>query len=90
MDLDFFAEIRGITELKRLQLYSQAGLKTVQVGIEALSTSLLAKMAKGTTTMDNIAVMKMCSASAIRMEGNLITEFPHDNKRGNCRNAQKP
>lgn len=76
IDFDFFAEIRGITKPEQLHLYSQAGLKTVQVGIEALSTSLLAKMAKGTTTIDNIAVMKMCSASAIRMEGNLITDFP--------------
>ncbi len=76
LDIDFFAEIRGIADPHRLQLYSQAGLKTVQVGIEALSTSLLVKMAKGTTTIDNMAVMKMCSASAIRMEGNLITDFP--------------
>ncbi len=76
LDIDFFAEIRGITEPDRLQLYSRAGLRTVQVGIEALSTSLLAKMAKGTTTIDNIAVMKMCSAAGIRMEGNLITDFP--------------
>ena len=76
LDFDFFAEIRGITDPERLQLYSRAGLKTVQVGIEALSTSLLTKMAKGTTAMDNIAVMKICSSSAIRMEGNLITDFP--------------
>ena len=75
-EFDFFAEIRAIAEPKQLQLYSQAGLTTVQVGIEALSTSLLAKMAKGTTSIDNIAMMKMCSASAIRMEGNLITGFP--------------
>lgn len=76
LDVDFFAEIRGIIEPDRLQLYSRAGLTTVQVGIEALSTSLLAKMAKGTTAIDNIAVMKMCSATGIRMEGNLITDFP--------------
>ncbi len=76
LDFDFFAEIRGITDPQCLQLYRQAGLKTVQVGIEALSTSLLTKMKKGTTAIDNIAVMKMCSASAIRMEGNLITNFP--------------
>ena len=76
MDFDFFAEIRGIIKPEQLHLYSQAGLKTVQVGIEALSTSLLAKMTKGTTTIDNITIMKMCSASAIRMEGNLITDFP--------------
>lgn len=76
LDIDFFAEIRGITDPDRLHLYSRAGLRTVQVGIEALSTSLLAKMAKGSTTIDNIAVMKMCSATGIRMEGNLITDFP--------------
>ncbi len=76
IDFEFFAEIRSITDPKRLRLYSRAGLKTVQVGIEALSTSLLVKMAKGTTTIDNIAVMKMCSGSAIRLEGNLITDFP--------------
>ena len=76
LDFNFFAEIRPITEPEKLHLYSQAGLKTVQVGIEALSTSLLIKMAKGTTTIDNIAAMKMCSASKIRLEGNLITDFP--------------
>lgn len=76
LDFDFFAEIRTMAEPDKLHLYSQAGLKTVQVGIEALSTSLLAKMAKGTTTIDNIAAMKMCSASNIRLEGNLITDFP--------------
>lgn len=76
MDFDFFAEIRGITDPERLRLYKKAGLSTVQVGIEALSTSILTRMCKGSTTIDNIAVMKMCSASAIKMEGNLITDFP--------------
>lgn len=76
LDFDFFAEIRTGTGPEKLQLYQRAGLKTVQVGIEALATSLLGKMAKGTTVIDNIAAMKMCSASAIRLEGNLITDFP--------------
>lgn len=76
MDFDFFAEIRSITDPERLRLYKKAGLSTVQVGIEALSTSILNRMCKGATTINNIAVMKMCSASAIKMEGNLITDFP--------------
>ncbi len=76
IDFDFFAEIRTGTKQEKLHLYQQAGLTTVQVGIEALSTSLLTKMAKGTRLIDNIAAMKMCSASAIRLEGNLITDFP--------------
>lgn len=76
MDFDFFAEIRSITDPEKLRLYRKAGLSTVQVGIEALSTLILTRMCKGTTTIDNMAVMKMCSASAIKMEGNLITDFP--------------
>lgn len=73
---DFFAEMRATTDPRRWQLYRRGGLRTVQVGIEALSSSLLKKMTKGTTVMDAIAAMKMCSDHAIRLEGNLISEFP--------------
>lgn len=76
MDFDFFAEIRGVTESKRLRLFKKGGLNTVQVGIEALSSSLLSKMAKGVGVIDNIAVMKLCSRWYIHLEGNLITDFP--------------
>ena len=76
LDLQFFAEIRAIAEPERLQLYRRGGLGTIQVGIEALSTSLLQKMAKGTTVMEIMATMKTCSETGIRLEGNIITEFP--------------
>ena len=76
MDFDFFAEIRALTKPGQLELYSRGGLRTVQVGIEALSSSLLKKMEKGTTAIDNIAAMKLCCQYGIRLEGNLITDFP--------------
>jgi len=76
LDLNFFAEIRAICQPERLKIYSQGGLSTVQVGIESLSNSLLKKMAKGTSVIDNIATMKLCSENKIQVEGNLITEFP--------------
>ncbi len=75
-DFDFFAEIRSITNNDKLQLYSQGCLRTAQVGIEALSSSLLEKMVKGTSVLDNIAVMKMCCENNIQLEGNLIINFP--------------
>ena len=75
-NLDFFGEIRSLTSIQRLALHRQGGLRSIQVGVEALSTSLLAKMRKGTTTIDNIAVMKNCLATGIQIEGNLIVEFP--------------
>ena len=46
IDLNFFAEIRAITQPERLKQYSRGGLSTVQVGVESLSNSLLQKMAK--------------------------------------------
>lgn len=76
LDLQFFAELRTKVEPGRLQLYRRGGLKTIQVGIEALSTSLLQKMAKGTTVMEIIAMMKLCSEHRIRLEGNIIVLFP--------------
>jgi len=79
-DCRFFAEIRGTTDPDRLHIYSRGGLRTIQVGIEALSTSLLGKMAKGVTTIENIAVMKHSAACSIRLEGNLILEFPGSNE----------
>jgi hypothetical protein len=75
-DYDFFAEIRVITDGDKLAAYRRGGLSSVQVGIEALSTSLLARMEKGTTAMDNIGAMKQSRGCHMRLDGNLITEFP--------------
>ena len=75
-DRRFFAELRATTDSQRLARYAQGGLGTIQVGIEALSNSLLVKMAKGVSVIDNIAIMKHSISAAIRLEGNLILEFP--------------
>lgn len=75
-DLRFFAEIRATTDPDDLTLFRRGGLATVQVGIEALSASLLARINKGVTVIDNIAIMKNAQEEGIVLEGNLITEFP--------------
>jgi len=75
-DRRFFAEIRATADRDQLDLYRRGGLHAVQVGIEALSTSLLRKMAKGLTVIDNIAIIRDSAAAGIRLDGNLILEFP--------------
>ncbi|MBU1233996.1 MAG: RiPP maturation radical SAM C-methyltransferase, partial [Proteobacteria bacterium] len=75
-DYDFFAEVRVITDPDIPALYRRGGLSTVQVGIESLSSSLLKKMHKGTSAIENIAAMRQSAEAGIRLEGNLITEFP--------------
>jgi len=75
-DFNFFGEIRAKTSPEKLSLFGRGGLRTVQVGIESLSTRLLFRMKKGTTAMDNLAIMKHCLANKISLLGNIITEFP--------------
>jgi ribosomal peptide maturation radical SAM protein 1 len=75
-DLRFFGEIRVQHLREDLDCFRRGGLETVQAGIEALSNTLLQKMAKGVSVLDNIAAMKYALAAGMMLEGNLITEFP--------------
>jgi len=75
-DLKMFSEIRATTKPDELAQMRAAGMHEVQVGIEALSTSLLHKMNKGTTTIQNLAVMKYCEALGLRNLSNLMLYFP--------------
>jgi ribosomal peptide maturation radical SAM protein 1 len=75
-DLRFFAEIRANLREQELATMHQGGLTVVQAGIEGLSDSLLRRMEKGATVLDNLALMKACLAQGLRLEGNLIVEFP--------------
>lgn len=80
VDYDFFAEVRILTDPDTPQRYGRGGLSTIQVGIESLSTSLLNKMKKGTTAIENIAAMRQSAEAGIQLDGNIIIEFPGSNK----------
>ncbi len=75
-DMALFAEIRATTPLAELELMRAAGMRKLQVGIEALSTRLLRKLRKGTTAIQNLEIMKHCEALGIANLSNLILHFP--------------
>ncbi len=75
-DLHLFAEIRAATPLAQLRRMRRAGVQELQIGIEALSTSLLNKLHKGTTAIANLEIMKNCEALGIVNRSNLILNFP--------------
>jgi len=76
-EFQFFAEIRATTPRHVLAAMGAAGTETLQVGVEALSTSLLGKLNKGTTAMTNLQVMRDCEIPGMPdLTGNLITRFP--------------
>ncbi|MEA1945907.1 MAG: RiPP maturation radical SAM C-methyltransferase [Thermodesulfobacteriota bacterium] len=75
-DFHMFGEIRATTPEPELKAMQAAGMQEVQIGIEALSTRLLKKLNKGTTTIQNIEIMKYCEMTGIANSSNLILYFP--------------
>ena len=75
-DLHLFAEIRANTSASELEVMRDAGMQELQIGIEALSTSLLKKLNKGTRAIQNLEIMRNCEALGIVNSSNLILHFP--------------
>lgn len=80
-DLSLFGEIRASTPKRVLNAMQAAGFREVQIGIEALSTSLLKKLNKGTTAIQNLEIMKHCEELGIASVSNLILYFPGSDDR---------
>jgi ribosomal peptide maturation radical SAM protein 1 len=75
-DLRLFSEIRATTSYQELKVLGESGMQAVQIGIEALSTSLLKKLNKGTSVIQNLEIMKNCETLGIVNISNLILHFP--------------
>jgi radical SAM superfamily enzyme YgiQ (UPF0313 family) len=57
-------------------LLALAGVESVQIGVEALSSALLNAMGKGTTVVRNLAAHKYLTELGISSANNLITHHP--------------
>lgn len=75
-DIEFFGEMRANQKGDYLHSCKKGGLTSIQVGIEALSESLLKRMRKGAAVIENIAIMRDAIEYGVILDGNLITEFP--------------
>jgi len=64
-----------------LETLKRAGVKQITMGIDALCSSLLKKMGKGTALIDNIQVLKWCRELGIRITYNIITQTPTEEKK---------
>lgn len=75
-DLTLFCEIRPGFDEETAQLLARAGTRTIQIGVESFSTSLLARLGKGVRAIDNVNTLKMCEEYRIPHEYNLLVELP--------------
>jgi hypothetical protein len=71
-----FMELRANHPERFWTVLALAGLRSVQVGVEALSPPLLKAMGKGTRVIDGLAAHKYLSELAIWPTNHLITHHP--------------
>lgn len=76
--ISLFYEIKSNLTLAQVRTLSQAGVRTVQPGIEALSTRLLNAMRKGVTARQNLALLRHARACGLELRWNLLYGLPGD------------
>jgi ribosomal peptide maturation radical SAM protein 1 len=74
--LTLFTETKAHLGRPDLECLRDAGVTIAQVGVESLSTRVLALMDKGTTVIQNVRILKWCAELGIRAFWNIIYGFP--------------
>jgi hypothetical protein len=75
-NLSLFYEVKADLSEQDLQVLSQARVNLIQPGIEALATSVLKLMKKGTTAFQNLRLLKHCVTYEVFPLWNLLIGFP--------------
>ncbi len=76
LGLELFYEVKANLRLEHVQALRAAGVKTIQPGIESLSSEVLALMDKGCTGLQNLQLLRWCQEEGITVAWNLLAGFP--------------
>jgi ribosomal peptide maturation radical SAM protein 1 len=76
LDITLFFETKANLRKEQILLLREAGVHTIQPGIESLSTPILKSMDKGVTAEQNIRLLKWCMELGVTPEWNVITGMP--------------
>lgn len=74
--LTIFYEVKADLSEEDIATLKRARVDQIQPGIEALATSTLKLMKKGTTAFQNIQLLKLCCQYGITPHWNLLVGFP--------------
>lgn len=78
IEIRFFLECRVNLQEEQVATLALAGCREIQLGIESFSTSILRKMDKGSTRIDNIAAIKLLQEYRIKCQYNILAGFPRE------------
>lgn len=74
--LNLFYEVKSNLTRAEVETMARGGVAMVQPGIESLSTPVLKLMRKGVSAQQNIALLRDCAATGIRVAWGIIYGFP--------------
>ena len=75
LGIDFFYEIKANLNRRQVDRLSDAGITSLQPGIESFSSGVLALMNKGITGIQNVAFLKYASDSGVSVFYNILGGF---------------
>jgi ribosomal peptide maturation radical SAM protein 1 len=76
LDYEFFYEVKANLTRAQIQALHRGGVRSIQPGIESLSSHVLQLMRKGCTMLQNVLCLKWCLYYRIHVGWNLIWGFP--------------
>lgn len=76
LSLDMFMEVKSNLRRSQLELLRDAGVRSLQAGIEAVNTHILQLMRKGVTGIRNVQLLKHAAELGLDVAWNLLFNFP--------------
>jgi ribosomal peptide maturation radical SAM protein 1 len=73
---DLFYETKANLKKEQVRLLRKAGVRRIQPGIESFSDSVLKRMRKGVSALQNIQLLKWCKELGIEPHWNFLWGFP--------------
>lgn len=76
LDFGLFYETKSNLKQEQVKLLRDAGVRTIQPGVESFSDEILARMRKGVSALQNIQALKWCRQYGVQPLWNLMWGFP--------------
>jgi ribosomal peptide maturation radical SAM protein 1 len=74
--VSIFYEMKANLKRSQVELLRDAGVLSIQPGIESLSSNVLRLMRKGVTALQNVQLLRLCREYGIELAWNLLYGFP--------------
>lgn len=78
LNFELFYETKANLKKEQLKLMREAGITSIQPGVESFSDKLLQQMGKGVKALQNIQLLKWCKEFGIKPYWNILWGFPDE------------